>query len=77
MLKLSFYNAIKTNRGVNIGLQFIYSSDSIPTSYAGGFALSLTVLEISIYVCAALILLAVLAFPIIAIARASKPSEEE
>jgi len=34
-------------------------------------------LEIAIYVCSALIMLAVAAFPIIAIMRASKSSEEE
>jgi hypothetical protein len=39
--------------------------------------MNFTALEIAIYVCSGLIMLAVLAFPIVAIARASKPSEEE
>jgi len=39
--------------------------------------LSISGLEVAIYVCSALIILAVLAFPIVAIARSSKPPEQE
>jgi len=39
--------------------------------------MNLSGLEVAIYIFAGLIMLAVAAFPIVAIARASKPSEEE